>query len=224
MKIQKSKVLTMASLRAIREKMGHRAQDEPLHASDIYQCTRKTVASRLFGEPGLSREDVEIMFPGYAIQLYAWGDEPDSVEWEKALFSIDGWTDGAVLEMKTTGAYAQYLENPQPAWVDRTKSYCVIKGVREAYILVYTFSSRKFIEWHLEFTESELLEEERWLKATIPEIQGYISRGELPPVTTRRYPYECKYCPFKTHEDVDCKPLLKAAGMRITPPVKGKAK
>lgn len=233
MKIQPSKTVTMASLRAIKEKMGQRPMDEPLHASDIYQCARKTVASRLYGEPGLSREDIEIMFPGYAVQEYAWGEEPEGVKWhvEKdndesdfAIFSIDGWTDGAVLEMKTTAAYPKYLEQPNQAWVDRTKAYCAVKEVTECYILCYSVTGRKFIEWHIEFTQQELDEEAKWLRRRIPELNNYIKRGELPSVTERRYAYECKYCSFKDHEDVNCRPLIKAAGMRLTPPVKGKAK
>ena len=222
MKVRSSKTLTNASLRAVRDKMGQRGKDEPLHASDIYQCARKTVASRMYGEPDLSREDIEIMSPGYAVQEYFWGEEPESIEWEGALFSIDGWAEGAVLEMKTTGAYVKYLENPQPAWLDRTRSYCVIKETLEAYILCFSFTSRRFVEWHIEYSQQEIDEEAKWLRKRIPELQDYIKRGELPPVTERRYAYECKYCSFKDHEDVNCRPLIKAAGMRITPPQKGK--
>lgn len=222
MKWTKSTRITNASLRAIKEKMGHRDTDEPLHASDIYQCERRTVASRVHGEPQLSKEEIEIMFPGFAIQEYAWGEEAPGVKWPPkeegkdwyAIFSVDGEVPDAVLEMKTTGAWVKYLEAPKEQWLDRTKSYCVVKGVSEAFITVFSFSSRKFVEWEVEFTDKELAEEEAWLREKIPHLTDLIKRGDLPPVTTRRYEWECKYCPFYTHEDVNCKPLLKDAGMK----------
>ena len=195
--------------------MGERPQDEPLHASDIYGCERKAVASRLFGTPPKTREQIEIMFPGFALQEYCWGEEAPGVEWEGAIFSIDGMTlDGAVLEYKTTGAYVMYLIDPKEDWLDRTRAYCVVQSairgepVREAYITCFSVTSRKFREWHVEYSDREIEAEERWLKSKIPELEKYIKRGELPPVTTRKYAWECMYCPFYTHEEVNCKPLL----------------
>lgn len=224
MRVTESKQVTQATLRMLKEKsMGERPQDEPLHASDIYGCDRKTVASRLFGTPPKSREDIEIMFPGFALQEYCWGEEEDGEMWEGGIFSVDGFTkDGAVLEYKTTGSPVYYLDQPKEEWVDRSRSYCVVQSelrgikVREVFICVYSFTSRKFKEWHIEFSDKEVQQEKKWLLTKIPELYTYIKRGELPPVTSRRYEYECMYCPFYKHEDVDCKPLLKENNMTKT--------
>ena len=72
------------------------------------------------------------------------------------------------------------------------------------------------MEWHIEYTGRELAKELKWLRKKIPELQKFIKQGKLPPVTTRRYDWECMYCPFYKHESVDCKPLLKLAGMTKT--------
>ena len=218
-----------------------REEDGKWHASDLFQCLRQLIATRKQGKKDFNAAELIKFGAAFGIQEYFFGEEEEGVlypphaedceyEHEKKNWSVcecdgvicsaDGHIKGdSILEFKTTGIYPRYFPDmPLKQWVDRTVLYCAVHDLDTAHIMCYFNSGRpkdgiKSVArgWTIEVTQEDKDAVTRTLMERKDIADRAVASGTVPPVETRRYTWECDYCPFK--EELDCHAQLVAAGM-----------
>ncbi len=192
----------------LRQRLSDRDMNE-VHASDFWRCLRRTYLGR--PESGharaLTREEIVKFAAGFAIQEWFLGPEPhgkviSDAKGRPLIFSRDGVNEdkGCVYEFKTTGKKMDLFTvdalKEQSEWLDRSRSYCAVFGMRTVVFLIYFLFQRDLKSFTVVFTDNELK-------------QGYdeaIQRGgmlwdafeqqKLPDATTRLSDDECVWCPY----------------------------
>lgn len=186
----------------------------PLHASEIYQCLRKTVLYRQ-NPKKFSKEAVLRFAMGFGVQEYFLGPENGGKSAFGIILSADRVVDDAILEFKTTrrsssGRHGQTF-TPEKAWIDRTLAYCAAYGLSKAHILVMFLYENSLRAWTIEFTDSELEQAKLRIEKTRDLVNRHLDAGTLPGVETRSWDGECRYCPYLEY----CAPELARVGTII---------
>lgn len=230
MKIYENPKVRAWAFRQISKKFTPRKLGEPLHASDIYACFRKTYLAR-HTPPVYSEEDQLRFMIGFAVQEYFFGPEKDGDEIFGIILSADKLIKGHVMEFKTTRmSYEALPKDPETGkgirgapkvkfdpqnmdgWILRTKAYCAEHNVKKGHILVFFLFNTILVGWTLEFTDAELRDAREDIEARRDVMQGFLDREELPGIETRTADFECSYCPFYTKT---CQGELAKAGVHI---------
>ena len=230
MKIYENSKVTAWAFRQIQKKFVPRNLGDPLHASDIFACFRKTYLAR-HNPPVYSPEDQLRFMVGFAVQEYFFGPEKDGEEIFGIILSADKLVKGHVMEFKTTRmAYEGLPKDPvtnkgirgadkirfdpqtMDGWILRTKAYCAAHNVNKGHIIVFFLFNTILSSWTLEFTDAELAEAREDIEARRDVMQSYFDDDDLPGIDTRTADFECSYCPFYLKT---CSGELAKAGVTI---------
>lgn len=207
-----------------------------LHASEIFQCFRKTVLKRTIGAPPLAANTILQFAVGQALQEFFFGPEKDGLEAFGIILSADRMVSDQVLEFKSTRMSYEGL--PKDAhgkgirgatkvrfdpltneyakeWLVRCRAYCAAHSVRKAHIVVFFIYQSLMSAWTLEFTDEELAEAQSGIELRRYVITEHLTNGTLPSVTTRMGAWECKNCPFLIDH---CLADLRAASLDVEEP------
>lgn len=195
----------------------HPQRTGPLHASEIFQCFRKTYFQRTLGVPPLSPDTIMKFAVGQSLQEFFFGPEQDGIKAYGIVLSADKMMEGSVLEFKSTRMSYESTEKDSsgkairgghkvtfdPAtnkftqeWIVRCRAYCAAHGVSKAHIVVFFVFQNQMSAWTLEFTDDELQEAVTDIERRRNAITEAGRIGVPPPVTTRVGAYECGSCPF----------------------------
>ena len=128
-----------------------------------------------------------------------------------AIFSADKSVGQHILEFKTTRKkMADFNEEDLEHWLARTRMYCAVHGRKKAHIFVFFWFQTAVRAWTLEFNDADLAASKKEIEASLKTLTG---AGDTPPaVTTRKFDWECTYCPFL---EAFCRPALVKAKMPI---------
>ena len=215
------------ALGEMRKRMDRDRTGHPPHASELGRCLRASVLSRRTKQ---DYDTTSLLFfaTGYAMQDWFLGEEDESVEYMGVLFSVDRMPKDHILEFKTTRkSYESLPKGPDgkgvrgadkvkfdpvanESWIQRTRWYCAVHGVRKAHILVFFLFQTVFSAWTLEFTEAELEEARLEIMERRDVFNKHLAGGTLPHVAYRLGDgWECTRCPFYEEH---CIQDLKKAG------------
>jgi len=210
------------------------------HASEIYQCFRRTYRHRSGDQRTYGRKAVLRFAAGFAMQEWFLGPEADGQEAFGVIFSPDRVEGNHVLEFKTTRYSYQKKRltdrdnEPPPAshlgvnvvdvdwepgkfsptrldsWVLRTGLYCAAIGTNLAHVLVFFLYADDVRAWTFEYSNEDL----EWLMYDATRrgevLQEHLDYGVQPGVATRLGDWECGFCPYLQ----DCLPELKKDGYK----------
>lgn len=214
MKIYENEIVARWAVQQMRDKLG-KERTGLWHASEIYQCLRKSVLMRREPEKP-SIEDILMWTTGFAVQNWFLGDEDESEEHYGILLSPDKIVDGNIMEMKTTrksyekfqrdenNKYLKHLPKVRfsptdnDIWIQRTRAYCAATGINRAHIIVFFLMANYIKTWTLEFTDEELAEVRGEIDSRKAILDQHVKDGTIPPITYRIGNWECKWCPKRT--------------------------
>lgn len=213
---ENQRVADWAIRQAIQKIFGNQGRTGPWHASEIYQCLRKTILHRTQPVP-YSKDAILRFAVGFAVQEWFLGPEANGEEVFGIVLSPDRVVKNNVLEFKTTrNSYHRKKDdhhfNPEDytSWINRTRSYCAAMNIPRAHIIVFFIYASDIHAWTLEFTEEELAAVEPEITAARAVLDHHIANGTLPLVTTRSWEGECGLCPYM-HDH--CERDLRRAGL-----------
>lgn len=210
----------------------------PWHASALTQCLRKSVLTKKY-RPTPQKEEIPQLAQGFALQEWYFGAEEDGVlyqvhvkdceaiddpdatcECPAAIFSADHISGDNIIEMKSTmrGRDKFIREdsiNDAEGWHMRTRMYCAVHEINTAHIVVQFKGYPDRLEaWTMEFTDKELDEARQQIAEYLGVLTMADAKKRIPSVKSRKWAYECGYCPFYLHF---CKDKLEKAGMEPPP-------
>ena len=216
MKIFEDERVSRWAIQQIRDKMGGRDRTGLWHASEVFQCLRKSILMRR--EPELpSTEDILIWTTGFAVQEWFLGDEDESEEHFGILLSPDKIVGDNVIEFKTTrqsyekfqrddnNKYLKHLPKEKfdprnnEMWIKRTRAYCAAAGIKRAHIMVFFLMSNLLKTWTLEFTDAELTEAQNEITQRKKILDRHNFHETVPSTKYRIGEWECKWCPKKLY-------------------------
>lgn len=205
------------AIRQILIKLNRQDRTGPFHASEVYQCLRKTIMARR--EPAEYGRDAVLRFAtGFALQEYFLGPEEDGIEALNIVLSADRMVKGQVLEFKSTRKpYEALPKDPltgkgirgaekvkfdaadQDQWVLRVRAYCAAHNVNRAHILVYFIYGDDLRAWTFEFTDEELDAAREEVASRVSVLNQHVEDDTLPSIHHRIGTWECNYCPYLKH-------------------------
>ncbi len=209
--------------------------DGSLHASEIFQCLRRSFLDRTLGPVKLDRKSILQFAVGFALQEWFFGPEEDGEEVHHVIFSADKMMENAVEEFKSTRISYERKTEPKdddqfhkhdsitntwkfdPSgmdhWIKRTRAYCAVHGVKTAHIVVFFIFQTELSSWTVEFDDDDIAEAKAEIEDRSGQLYDFIAEDELPPVATRSGDWECKFCPRRsTH----CLAELKREGVDVS--------
>lgn len=215
---EENPVIARWAIQKIQEKMAEgREEGGAFHASEIFQCRRKTVLNRKY-KPDNTAEQIMMFAVGFAMQEWFLGHEPDGKEFLGVIFSVDQLVGDNVMEFKTTRMSPEKYplndkgkpDNKQPKvpfdvlnmehWITRTRAYCAVHGINQAHIMVFFLYANELKCYSKRFTDKELavtrvdIEQQR---DELTEMSEAFEKSDIvPSVDTRKGDWECKFCPF----------------------------
>ena len=235
MRIYENPAIANWSLTEVQARMAERHGERTgaLHASEIFQCHRKTYFQRTIGMPPLTPDTILRFAVGQAVQEFFFGPEADGVEVGGIILSADRLVKGQVLEFKTTRQSYEALPKDKygkgirgadkvkfnPAtneyaqeWITRCRAYCAAHNVNKAHIVVFFIFQSLMSAWTLEFTDEELAASRADIESRNNYLTEALATGNVPSVTTRVAAWECKSCPFLVNH---CLAELRAANLDV---------
>ena len=234
MHIQENSTVANWAITQVQKRMAERHGERTgaLHASEIFQCFRKTYYQRTIGVPPLDFETIMRFAVGQSLQEFFLGPEKEGVEAYGIILSVDRLVSGQVLEFKSTrmayegapkdatgktirgGTKVRFDPETNPytqEWLTRCRAYCAAHGVNKAHIIVFFIFQTVLSAWTVEFTDEELDEARQDIEERRDILTDYLDTNTVPPVTHRTSAFECKNCVFL----LGCMPDLREAGLGV---------
>ena len=187
-----------------------------LHASEIFQCLRRSFLDRVLGPVKLDRKSILQFAVGFALQEWFFGPEADGKEAQHVIFSADKLMSSAVEEFKSTRISYSRKTEPKPEdvfhvhdpitntwkfdpssmdhWIKRTRAYCAVHDVKIAHIVVFFIFQTELSAWTVEFDDDDIAEAKAEIEDRSSELYAYIAEDDMPPVSTRTGDWECGMC------------------------------
>jgi len=216
MKLYENEPVANAIIGALRKKMTDPSRFEGhFHASDLTRCARQVILNRQH-RPSPDKPSLLRMALGHALQEWLLGPEDEGVSVVlhqddcageagckcdlTVVFSVDKMVGDDVIEMKSTrmspARFTTESITDGKDWTERTRLYCAIHGRKRAHIVVFFIFAGELRAWTLDFTEKDLAEGLEYARERAALLTKATADKKLPSVRTRRWAWECGWCPF----------------------------
>jgi hypothetical protein len=198
MKVGKTKPEFIESLLGnLKKHFGLLHEREGIHLTDCLLCLRKAYWDKVDSLPP-TEEELLYFLLGLGLQETFHTDSVGEMELDGVLLNPDFESaKGTPVELKTTRIGRKRLDSYDfpKHWIRQLMGYCYALGVTEGDLLIFTLIQPELLNYHIEFTATEIGENWGRVLGKAEALRLAIATDILPVRTSEDW--ECKSCRYR---------------------------